>query len=132
MPGPAFTGDVQDASGNYHQRLHGLDLSTGAEQSGSPTTIEAAFPTPTGILTFDPAQYKESAGLLLRNGMIYLSWAPHCDHTPYNGWAMGYSETTLKQVSVLNLTLTAARVLCRTIWPLTIPGRLFPHRPWDI
>jgi hypothetical protein len=94
----------KDTSGNYYQRLHSLDLSTGAEQSGSPTTIAAAFPTSTGILKFDPAQYKESTGLLLLNGMIYLSWAPHCDHTPYNSWVMGYNETTLKQVSVLNLT----------------------------
>jgi hypothetical protein len=94
----------KDTSGNYYQRLHSLDLRTGAEQSGGPTTVEAVFPTSTGILKFDPAQYKESAGLLLLNGVIYLTWAPHCDRTPYNGWAMGYSETTLKQLGVFNLT----------------------------
>ncbi|MGA7840134.1 MAG: immunoglobulin domain-containing protein, partial [Candidatus Acidiferrales bacterium] len=54
-----------DNSGNYHQRLHALDLTTGAETSGSPTTIQATFPTTSGTTTFDPKQYKERAALLL-------------------------------------------------------------------
>ena len=94
----------KDASGNYHQRLHALDLSTGAEQSGSPSTIHATFTNSAGQFTFDPSQYKEHAGLLLLNGVIYLSWASHCDRLPNNGWVMGYSETTLKQLSAFNLT----------------------------
>ena len=31
----------KDGNGNYFQRLHALDLTTGAEISGSPTTIQA-------------------------------------------------------------------------------------------
>jgi hypothetical protein len=97
----------KDANGNYYQRLHALDLTTGAEQTGSPTTIQATFPKPGHagqVVTFDPKQYKERASLLLLNGVIYLSWASHCDYTPYNGWVMGYAESTLKQVSVFNFT----------------------------
>jgi hypothetical protein len=94
----------KDAGGNYHQRLHALDLSTGAEQSGSPTTIQATFPNAGGQLTFDPAQYKERASLLLLNSVIHMGWASHCDDAPYNGWVMGYNESTLQQVSVLNFT----------------------------
>jgi hypothetical protein len=94
----------KDANGNYYQRLHALDITTGAEQSGSPTTIHATFPKATGQVTFDPGQYKERASLLLLNGVIYLSWASHCDYAPYSGWVMGYSESTLQQVSVLNFT----------------------------
>jgi hypothetical protein len=86
----------KDGSGNYYQRLHALDLSTGAERSGSPVVIQAA--------SFDPKQYKERAGLLLLNGVIYLGWASHCDITPYNGWVMGYNETSLAQVSAFNFT----------------------------
>ena len=33
----------KDGNGNYHQRLHALDLTTGAEQNGSPTTIAASI-----------------------------------------------------------------------------------------
>jgi hypothetical protein len=93
-----------DNGGNYHQRLHALDLTTGAETSGSPVTVQATFPTTNGTTTFDPKQYKERAALLLLNGVIYTTWASHCDDGPYQGWIMGYNETTLARSSVLNVT----------------------------
>src|SRR5580658_727105 len=93
-----------DSGGNYHQRLHALDLTTGGEISASPTTIQATFPMTSGTTTFDPKQYKERAALLLLNGVIYTTWASHCDDGPYQGWIMGYNETTLAQSSVLNVT----------------------------
>jgi hypothetical protein len=89
---------------NYFQRLHALDITTGAEEIGSPTTIQATFPNLGGHTTFDPKQYKERVGLLLANGVIYTGWASHCDITPYTGWLMGYSQSTLQQVSVVNIT----------------------------
>jgi PQQ enzyme repeat len=94
----------KDGNGNYFQRLHALDITTGAEISGSPTTIQATFTNHTGQTTFDPKQYKERAALLLLNGVIYTTWASHCDDGPYTGWIMGYSQTTLKQTSVLDIT----------------------------
>jgi hypothetical protein len=93
-----------DNGGNYHQRLHALDLTTGAETSGSPVTVQATFPTTNGTTTFDPKQYKDRAALLLLNGVIYTTWASHCDDGPYQGWIMGYNETTLARASVLNVT----------------------------
>ncbi len=102
-------GMSKDASGSYHQRLHALDLTTGAELSGSPTEIQATYPgtgafSKNGLQTFNPGTYAERVGLLLMNGTIYLGWTSHCDQTPYTGWLMAYSEQTLKQTSVLNLT----------------------------
>ena len=102
-------GMSQDASGAYHQRLHALDVTTGAELTGSPTEITASYPgtgadSSGGKVMFDPGQYAERAGLLLINGTIYLGWTSHCDHAPYTGWLMGYSESTLAQTTVLNLT----------------------------
>jgi hypothetical protein len=99
----------KDSSGNYHQRLHALDLTTGAEQSGSPVTIQATYPgagegSSNGQVIFDPKQYNERAGLLLLNGVVYLGWSSHCDIEPYTGWLMGYNENSLAQTSVLNLT----------------------------
>ncbi len=93
----------KDASGNYFQRLHAVDITTGAEISGSPTNIQATFPNQSGHTTFDPKQYKERAALLLLNGVIYTTWASHCDDGPYTGWIMGYNQTTLQQSSVLNI-----------------------------
>ncbi|MGO8719536.1 MAG: pyrrolo-quinoline quinone [Acidobacteriaceae bacterium] len=99
----------KDSNGNYHQRLHALDLTTGAEQTGSPVTIQATYPSmgpesSNGQVVFDPKQYNERAGLLLLNGVVYLGWSSHCDIEPYTGWLMGYNENTLAQTSVLNLT----------------------------
>ncbi len=99
----------KDGSGNYHQRLHALDLAVGTELFSGPVDIQATYPG-TGdnsngtSVVFDPKQYKERAALLLLNGIIYTSWASHCDDRPYTGWIMGYGETTLAQTSVLNVT----------------------------
>jgi hypothetical protein len=99
----------KDSSGNYHQRLHALSLTTGSELPDSPVEIQAKFPgsganSSGGYVIFDPKQYKERAGLLLLNGIVYLSWASHCDHPPYTGWILGYSASTLVQITVLNVT----------------------------
>ncbi len=100
---------TKDASGNYFQRLHALDITTGAEEFRGPKNIQATFPG-TGDnsngsnVIFDPKQYEERAGLLWLNGVIYTSWTSHCDIRPYTGWVMGYNETSLAQVSVLNFT----------------------------
>ena len=104
-----FVAMSKDASSKYHQRLHALDLATGAELQGSPSEIQATFPgtgygSTSGNQVFDPGQYAERVGLLLMNGQIYLGWTSHCDADPYTGWLMAYSETTLQQTSVLNLT----------------------------
>jgi|SRR5579863_79630 len=99
----------KDSTGAYHHRLHALDIATGAEEFGGPTEIAARYPGngPTstgGYVTFDPAQYKERAALLLLNGVVYTSWASHCDAYPYTSWVMGYDHLTLQQTSVINLT----------------------------
>jgi hypothetical protein len=99
----------KDASGNYHQRLHALDLALGTELLGGPVDIQAAYPgTGDGSngssLVFEPGQYKERAALLLLNGVIYTGWASHCDIRPYTGWIIAYNQSTLAQASVLNVT----------------------------
>lgn len=93
---------------HYFQRLHALDLTTGSNRIPM-VTVTAKYPGTgensdgTNVI-FDPAQYKERCGLLLLNGVIYTSWASHCDITPYTGWIIGYDEHTLAQTSVLNIT----------------------------
>jgi outer membrane protein assembly factor BamB len=99
----------KDSSGNYHQRLHALDATTGNELYKGPVDIAAKFPgsgdnSSGGFVVFDPAQYKERSGLLLLDGMVYLTWASHCDIRPYTGWVMGYNHATLAQETVLNVT----------------------------
>ena len=99
----------KDGSGNYYQRLHALDLTLGSELFGGPVEVQATYPG-TGDnsngtdVVFDPEQYAERSALLLLNGVIYTGWTSHCDIRPYTGWIMGYSESTLGQTSVLNVT----------------------------
>jgi outer membrane protein assembly factor BamB len=108
--GTLFTvGMTKDGAGKYHQRLHALDITTGAEISGSPTEISASYPglgdnTQNGNVVFDPSQYAERAALLLLNGNIYTGWTSHCDQGLYTGWVIAYSESTLQQTQLLNLT----------------------------
>ncbi len=94
----------KDATSNYHQRLHALDLTTGVELLGGPAEIAADFPTAVGgMTTFNPGQYEERAGLLLLNGTIYTSWTSHCDQAPYFGWIIAYAGSTLSRTAVLNV-----------------------------
>lgn len=98
----------KDSSGNYFQRIHALDLTTGAELFGGPKTITATYPgtgdnSSGGNVVFDPKQYKERPGLLEISGTIYTTWASHCDIRPYTSWVMAFDANTLAQTSVLNL-----------------------------
>jgi hypothetical protein len=97
----------KDGSGNYYQRLHALDLTTLADRV-APVTVQATYPGTgsgsSGTLSFDPKQYKERGALLLTQGQIFTVWASHCDYTPYNLWIMAYTEASLTQAEVLNLT----------------------------
>jgi hypothetical protein len=93
----------KDASANYHQRLHALDVTTGAELLNGPVEVAATFPNNGGSTSFSAGQYEERAALLLMNGTIYTSWTSHCDIPPYTGWVIAYAESTLARTAVLNV-----------------------------
>jgi hypothetical protein len=98
----------KDANGNYFQRLHALDLTTGAELFGGPMAVQATYPgtgdsSSGGNVVFEAKQYKERPGLLQIGGTIYTTWSSHCDARPYTSWVMSYDANTLAQRSVLNL-----------------------------
>ncbi len=99
---------MSKSGSTYFQRLHALDVTTGAEVFGGPQNIQASFTgtgdnSSNGKVIFDPAQYKERTALLLLNGVLYTTWASHCDIRPYTGWIMAFNQTTLAQTSVLNI-----------------------------
>jgi outer membrane protein assembly factor BamB len=99
----------KDRSGKYHQRLHALGVTTGAEEFEGPREIQASYPgtgdnSSNGTVRFDPKQYEERAALLLLDGVLYTSWTSHCDVRPYTGWIISYDQNTLAPLSVLNTT----------------------------
>jgi hypothetical protein len=90
------------ADSSYHQRLHALDVTTGAELLNGPVDISASYPVTGGSTSFDPQAYEERAALLLSQGTVYTSWTSHCDVAPYSGWVIAYSEATLARTQVFN------------------------------
>ena len=95
--------------GEYQQQLHALDITTGLERANSPVTIAAqvagtAPDAVKGVVSFDPLLQHDRAALTLANGVVYLTFASHCDIIPYHGWILGYDETTLAQEVVYNTT----------------------------
>jgi uncharacterized protein (TIGR03437 family) len=86
----------------FQHQLHALDITTGAEKPGSPVEIQASVPglgDGNRTVQFEPWLYKQRAGLLLLNGVVYTSWASHCDAGNYHGWILGYNASTLQQVA---------------------------------
>ncbi len=98
----------KDAGSNYHQRLHALDVTTGAELLNGPVEVAATYPASVGTGTFKAVNYEERAALLLLNGTIYTSWTSHCDYAPYAGWIIAYAESSLARSAVLNVAANSS------------------------
>ena len=96
-----------DAQSNFHQRLHALDVATGAELLNGPTDITATY---VGAVTssFDPRYYEERAALLLSGGTIYTTWTSHCDAPPYGGWIIAFAQSTLVRNGALNVAANSS------------------------
>ena len=99
-------------NGNYFQRLHALDIVTGAEKFGGPMVIFATYQS----RTFDPLKQHNRPGLLLENGHVVVAWASHCDNGPYQGWVISYNAGTLAQEAVFNTQPDATNGFFGGIW----------------
>src|SRR5262249_44371831 len=103
--------------GVWHQRLHALNLATGGEKVNPPKDITPAITVPgsgdtgdatvgctstAGNVPFCPLRENQRPGLVLANGLVYVTWASHGDVSPYHGWVMGFDPSTLALVSVFN------------------------------
>ena len=94
-------------NGVFVQRLHALDITTGAEKFSGPIAIQAQFNGSAdggAKVMFDPFREGQRAGLLVQNGLVYIGWASHCDIGPYHGWVLAYDAQTLQQKGVWNAT----------------------------
>lgn len=93
------------AGGGFIQRLHALDIASGADLPESPVTITAK--------DFDPLMENQRPALLLSAGTVYVGYASHCDKDPYHGFLMGYDAKSLRQTAVLNTSPTGSEA---SIW----------------
>jgi len=88
----------------YVQRLHALDIATGAEKFGGPRVIQASVSgsgegSQGGQLSFDPLRENQRPALLLSNGNVYIGWGSHGDQHPWHGWVIAYNASTLQQAA---------------------------------
>jgi hypothetical protein len=97
-------------NGNWYQSLHRLSLATGAEQAGSPVTIQASVTNQSQTaVNFAPLWNNQRPALALTAGNVYIGWSSHCDigdpNQSYNfwGWLLGYNAATLAQSLVFNV-----------------------------
>ena len=109
----AATKEVSGGTTRYVQRLHALDLATGAEKSGGPVVIEASVPgtgdeSSGGTVSFDSLRENQRTGGLLSNGVVYFAFSSHGDNDPFHGWVLGYDASTLQQAMVYNATPNGA------------------------
>jgi len=88
-------------TGQYYFRLHALDLASGAEKFGGPTTIGATVQTNDEPINFTASIQLQRPALLLFNGEIYIGFGSNgCDAFDYHGWLLAYSASTLQQTGI--------------------------------
>lgn len=96
-------------NGNYVQRLHALNIITGAEQANSPVVISGSVPgtgngSSGGQLAFSPLWQMNRVAVNYNNGYVYLAFGAHGDNGPWHGWVFAYNATTLAQTGVICLS----------------------------
>jgi hypothetical protein len=116
------TKEVRGDGNHYVQTLHALNITTGNEIHGGPVILGdtlylggtnyqfvagASVPgtgagSVDGVVTFNALREHQRSGLVLANGVVYISWASHGDADPYHGWVIGYDAQTLNQVAAFN------------------------------
>src|SRR5580693_5541082 len=105
-------------NGSLVQYLHAIDVATSAEKFSGPVLIEATVPGTASdgngtTVSFNPHFENQRAGLLLENGHVVIGWSSHCDISPWHGWIMSYSASTLAQEAAFN---TSADGSANGVW----------------
>jgi hypothetical protein len=98
----AKTKEVVGSTTTFVQRLHALDLASGAEKLGGPLVLQATVPgtgdgSSGGQVSFLPLRQNQREALLLVGGTIFIAFGSHGDKNPYHGWVLAYDATTLAQ-----------------------------------
>jgi hypothetical protein len=119
----AATKEVVGTANHYVQRLHAIDIGSGQERPGSPTTIaDTIFDGTTytyvsgpsvagtgdgavnGKITLNVLTQGQRTGLTLVNGNVIFGFASHNDIAPFHGWVLSYNKNTLTLDGVFNST----------------------------
>ena len=95
--------------GNQVQRLHAIDITTGADV----LTAAAINPVVSGTglgnngvgqVPFLPLTQNQRPALLLTNGIVFVTFASFSDYDPYHGWVIAFDATSLDFIDAYNAT----------------------------
>ncbi len=101
---------------SYHNRLHALDLTSGADQV---TPVEVTGSVAATGQAFNTQFERQRAGLTLASGNVYVAFTSFCDfnvdtaNDPVVGWLIGFNGSTLAPISPGDPFSTS---LLNTIW----------------
>ena len=117
----AATKQVVGGVNHFVQRLHAIDITSGAEEFGGPVVIAdtswngstytynsgpsvagTGAGSVNGVVTFNALRENQRLALTEVNGNIYIGWSSHADIAPYHGWILGYNATSLALTAVFN------------------------------
>jgi hypothetical protein len=120
----AATKEIVNGVAHYVQRLHALNILTGAEKLGGPvllgdtTFVNNVYTNNSplwvngtgdgndghGHVFFNVLRQLQRSALTFANGQIYIAWSSYSDIKPYHGWVASFNATTLALTGVLNTT----------------------------
>ncbi len=96
------------SGGGYLHSIHALDITTGQEKFGGPTSIRGTvsgtgYNSRNGSISIGPSSTEmQRTALLLANGSVYAGFG-NCgpDNDPWHGWVIGYNASNLQNQTVL-------------------------------
>jgi hypothetical protein len=104
----AITKEIANGTTNFYNRLHALDVATGAEKFGGPVIIQGSVRgvgdghDDAGNIPFIQLKQHQRASLLLLDGQVIIPFTGHFDYPPYHGWVFAYNAYTLAQTGIWN------------------------------
>ncbi|HXU63931.1 MAG TPA: malectin domain-containing carbohydrate-binding protein [Polyangia bacterium] len=132
----------RNANGVFKYMLHALDLTTGADKTGSPIDMGldatgqplsvngSGDGNTSGKIVFDPQRHQNRVALTLSQGVLTVGFASHCDQNNYHGWVLRF-DTTASPIRPLTPYMTNPNTGHGGLWqggggfPVDASGNLY-------